>query len=37
MAEKAIFRNAQRQDIGLILQFIKKLAEYEKMSDFAKM
>ena len=33
MAEKAIFRNAQRKDIGLILQFIKKLAEYEKMSD----
>ena len=27
------FRNAQPQDTGLILQFIKQLAEYENMSD----
>jgi len=27
------FRYAQRKDVSLILQFIKELAEYEKMSD----
>ena len=27
------FRNAERKDTGLILQFIRELAEYEKMSD----
>src|SRR5699024_805972 len=27
------FRWAQREDVPLILQFIKALAEYEKMSD----
>ncbi len=27
------FRFATRQDVGLILSFIKKLAQYEKMSD----
>ena len=27
------FRNAQPHDTGLILQFIKQLAEYENMSD----
>ena len=27
------FRNAQREDTALILQFIKELAEYEKMAD----
>ena len=25
------FRNAQRNDVGLILQFIRELADYEKM------
>lgn len=28
-----MFRNAVRSDVELILQFIKELAEYEKMSD----
>ena len=28
-----VFRNAERKDTALILQFIKELAEYEKMSD----
>lgn len=27
------FRNAERKDVPLILQFIKELAAYEKMSD----
>ena len=27
------FRNAERKDTGLILQFIRELAEYEKMLD----
>lgn len=27
------FRTAQRKDIPLILQFIKELADYEKMLD----
>ena len=27
------FRNAERKDTGLILQFIKELADYEKMLD----
>ena len=27
------FRKAQKEDVKLILQFIKKLAKYEKMSD----
>jgi len=27
------FRNAERKDTALILQFIKELADYEKMSD----
>ena len=31
MAEKLTFRNAERKDTGLILQFIKELADYEKM------
>lgn len=31
--EKLEFRYAERKDIGLILDFIKKLAKYEKMSD----
>lgn len=30
---KVSFRNAERGDTALILQFIKKLAEYEKMAD----
>lgn len=29
----AAFRFAKKEDTGLILKFIKKLAEYEKMSD----
>lgn len=33
MAETFSFRSAGREDTHLILQFIKKLAEYEKMSD----
>lgn len=33
MTEKLSFRNAERKDTPLILQFIKKLAEYEKMAD----
>ena len=27
------FRNAERKDIPLILQFVRELAEYEKMLD----
>lgn len=27
------FKKAQKEDVKLILQFIKKLAKYEKMSD----
>lgn len=33
MMDKLTFRNAERKDTPLILQFIKKLADYEKMSD----
>lgn len=33
MENELAFRNAERKDTALILQFIKKLAEYEKMSD----
>ncbi len=33
MAENLTFRTAERKDTELILQFIKKLAEYEKMSN----
>ncbi len=33
MTEELTFRWAQREDVPLILQFIKALAEYEKMSD----
>lgn len=33
MSEKLTFRNAQREDSALILEFIKELAEYEKMAD----
>ena len=33
MNTKLTFRNAERKDTHLILQFIKKLADYEKMSD----
>ena len=33
MNSKLSFRKAEREDIPLILQFIKELAEYEKMSD----
>ena len=31
MENKLTFRNAERTDTGLILQFIKELADYEKM------
>ena len=30
--KKMIFRNAEQKDVALILNFIKELAEYEKMS-----
>lgn len=33
MAGNLTFRNAERQDVPLILQFIKELADYEKMLD----
>lgn len=33
MTGKLTFRNAVREDTPLILEFIKKLADYEKMSD----
>ena len=33
MNGKLSFRNAERKDTPLILEFIKELAEYEKMSD----
>ena len=33
MDNKVSFRNAERRDTPLILQFIKELAEYEKMLD----
>ena len=33
MTEELTFRWTQREDVPLILQFIKALAEYEKMSD----
>ena len=33
MENKRTFRNAERKDAGLILEFIKELADYEKMSD----
>ena len=32
-SENFIIRAAERKDVPVILQFIKKLAEYEKMSD----
>ena len=31
--EEVTFRKAVREDVPLILEFIKGLAEYEKMSD----
>lgn len=33
MNDKVNFRNAERKDVSLILEFIKALADYEKMSD----
>lgn len=33
MSQTLTFRTAERKDTHLILQFIKKLAEYEKMAD----
>ncbi len=33
MDSNVTFRNAERKDTALILQFIKELADYEKMSD----
>ena len=32
MAHQVTFRNAVREDVGLILSFIKRLAEYEKLA-----
>ena len=31
--EEILFRYAQKEDVGVILEFIRELAEYEKMSD----
>lgn len=31
MSDKCTFRYAERKDVSLILQFIKELADYEKM------
>lgn len=33
MKENVTFRYAQREDVSLILEFVKALAEYEKMPD----
>lgn len=33
MGHKLTFRDAERKDTALILQFIKELANYEKMLD----
>ena len=33
MKPELTFRYATREDTGLVLQFIKELADYEKMSD----
>lgn len=33
MDSELTFRNAERKDTGLVLQFIKELADYEKMLD----
>ena len=33
MENKVTFRNAERKDTGVILQFVKELAAYEDMSD----
>ena len=33
MSEKVSFRYAERKDVGIILEFIKELAKYEKMED----
>ena len=33
MRKEPVFRYAQREDIPLILQFIRELADYEKMLD----
>lgn len=33
MGNKVTFRTAERKDTGLILQFVKELADYENMSD----
>ena len=33
MPEELTFREAQREDVGLILTFIRELADYEKMLD----
>ena len=37
MKKEPVFRYAQREDIPLILQFIKELADYEKMLDEVKL
>lgn len=33
MSSELTFRNAERKDVSLILQFIRELADYEKMLD----
>ena len=33
MENKVTFRNAERKDTGLILQFVKEMAAYEDKSD----
>ena len=33
MKESVVFRCAERKDVPLILQFIKELADYEKLLD----
>ena len=32
MKDNLSFRNAERKDVALILEFVRELAEYEKMS-----
>ena len=33
MKDNLSFRNAERKDVALILEFVRELAEYEKMLD----
>ncbi len=36
MKEKVTFRYAQREDAPLIMEFVKALAEYEKMPELVR-